>query len=165
MVNNDLTIKIITSPEERSEICNIILRALPKWFGIGSAIVDFVNEVKSMQTWACLVNHELAGFISIYEHNPFTAEIHVIGVIQKFHKNGIGKNLISEAEKYLADKNFKYLIVKTLSELRVNEEYEKTRQFYLGVGFLPVQVFKTLWDEHNPCLLMIKNIDPIRELK
>jgi hypothetical protein len=27
------------------------------------------------------------------------------------------------------------------------------------MGFSPVEVFKTLWGEHNPCLLMIKNVE------
>lgn len=58
----------------------------------------------------------------------------------------------------LAEQNFKYLTVKTLSDLRADENYEKTKQFYLAMGFSPVEVFKTLWGEHNPCLLMIKSV-------
>ncbi len=152
-------IKKITSPEERSEVCDKILRSLPKWFGIESSIVDYVKDVKSMETWVSYSNNELTGFISINKHNAATAEIHVIGVIEAFHKKGVGKLLIHEAEKYLVEQKFKYLTVKTLSELRADENYEKTRHFYLAMGFASVEVFKTLWGEHNPCLLMIKNID------
>jgi hypothetical protein len=32
----------------KSEICNHILRALPKWFGIEDAIVHYVREVESL---------------------------------------------------------------------------------------------------------------------
>ncbi len=154
-------IKKIIAPEERSEVCDKILRSLPKWFGIESSIVDYVKDVQTMETWASYSNNELTGFISINKHNTATAEIHVVGVIEAFHKKGIGKILIQEAEKYLIEQNFKYLTVKTLSELRADENYEKTRHFYLAMDFAPVEVFKTLWGEHNPCLLMIKNIEPI----
>lgn len=153
-------IKNINIPEERSKICDKILRSLPKWFGIESSIVDYVKDVAIMETWASYSNNELNGFISVNKHNTATAEIHVIGVSESFHKQGIGKLLIQEAEKYLAEQDFKYLTVKTLSELRSDENYEKTRHFYLAMGFSPVEVFKTLWGEHNPCLLMIKNIVP-----
>ena len=159
MGGNLLTIKNINLPEERSKICDKILRSLPKWFGIESSIVDYVKDVATMETWASYSNNELNGFISINKHNTATAEIHVIGVAEAFHKQGIGKLLIQEAEKYLAKQNFKYLTVKTLSELRSDENYEKTRHFYLAMGFSPVEVFKTLWGEHNPCLLMIKNVE------
>ena len=159
MGGNLLAVKKITSSEEKSEICNKILRLLPQWFGIESAIVDYVKDIKTMETWASYVNDELAGFISINKHNAATAEIHIMGVIESFHKKGIGKILIKETEKYLAEQKFKYLTVKTLSELRADESYEKTRHFYLAVGFNPVEVFKTLWGEHNPCLLLIKNIE------
>lgn len=156
-------IKYISTSDEKSEICNKVLRLLPKWFGIESSIVDYVKDVKSMETWASYSNNELSGFISINKHNAATAEIHVIGVIESFHKKGLGKILIQEAEKHLVEQKFKYLTVKTLSELRADENYEKTRHFYLAMGFAPVEVFKTLWGEHNPCLLMIKNIEPTKQ--
>lgn len=161
-MKNNFEVKEVTSADERSQICNQIIRALPNWFGIESAIVDYVNDVKEMPTWAAYFGQQAAGFISINKHNSSTAEIHVIGVSEKYHQQGLGKSLIQETEKALNLQNYKYLTVKTLSELRVDEYYEKTRQFYLAVGFAPVEVFKTLWGEHNPCLLMIKNIgEPI----
>lgn len=69
------------------------------------------------------------------------------------------KILLSEAEKFLAENNFKFLTVKTLSDLSKDENYEKTRRFYFAMGFDHLEVFKTLWDESNPCLMMVKNIN------
>lgn len=158
-------IKKINSAEEKSSICNLILRSLPKWFGIESAIVDYVNDVKGMDTWAVYADNELAGFISINKHNNSTAEVHVIGVLEKFHHMGLGKILIQHAEEFLISENIKFLTVKTLSELRKDENYEKTRLFYLAMGFSPVEVFKTLWGEHNPCLLMIKSLNTITSIQ
>ena len=150
--------KFIESPEERSQICNNILRSLPDWFGIESAIVDYVKDVKDMDTWAIFSNDAPVGFISINKHNSVTAEIHVMGIVQSFHRKGIGKQLIALAETALGSRGFKYLSVKTLSESRPNEEYDRTRRFYLAIGFDPIEEFKTLWGEANPCLLLIKSL-------
>ena len=38
--------------------------------------------------------------------------------------------------------------------------YDKTRKFYLKYGFTPVEEFKSLWGEHNPCLMMVKILAP-----
>lgn len=143
-MNQDFEIRQISSSAERSEVCNLVLQALPKWFGIESSILDYVNDVKSMDRWAACFDNKLSGFISINKHNALTAEIHVIGVLEAFHKKGIGKILVQKAEAALYQQEFKYLTVKTLSELRADENYEKTRHFYLALGFAPVEVFKTL---------------------
>jgi ribosomal protein S18 acetylase RimI-like enzyme/catechol 2,3-dioxygenase-like lactoylglutathione lyase family enzyme len=153
-----LDIKIQIAGEEKGEICNKILRALPEWFEIESAIVDYVKEVKAMETWTAFVEGEVVGFISVKKHNPFTAEVYVMGILEKYHRMNIGRQLLRAAEDYLIKENFKFLQVKTLSENRPNAFYDKTRQFYLNTGFLPVEEFKTLWGEHNPCLLMIKSL-------
>ena len=142
----------------KSEICNQILRSLPNWFGIESAILDYVKDVQSMKTLIALKDNIPIGFLALTYHNKFTAEIHVMGVIQEFHRSGIGRSLIFEAEKILKTEGFKYISVKTLSESRPNKEYDQTRKFYFDIGFIPVEEFKTLWGEHNPCLLLIKQI-------
>jgi hypothetical protein len=63
---------------------------------------------------------------------------------------------VSEAANHARQKGAKFLTVKTLSPARVNKEYDLTRKFYLSVGFLPLEEFKLLWGEANPCLQMIK---------
>ena len=148
----------ISNPDSKSEICNSILRDLPLWFGIESAIVDYVNDVKRMTTWAAYDNDVAIGFISINQHFPETSEIHVVGILEKYHRSGIGMKLLEVAEAELRLQGTQFLTVKTLSESRANEEYEKTRKFYLKAGFKPLEEFKTLWGEHNPCLFMVKSL-------
>lgn len=142
----------------KSEICESILRSLPLWFGIESAILDYINDVKSMETWAVAVDGQFVGFASINKHFAKSAEIHVMGIRPEFHGKGIGHNLIQVIEKDLRKQEFKFLTVKTLSESRPNKEYDLTRKFYLKVGFLPLEEFKTLWGEANPCLLLAKSL-------
>jgi len=71
---------------------------------------------------------------------------------------GIGTKMIALCEDYCRKNKLTFLTVKTLDESRADEGYAKTRQFYLSVGFKPLEVFPLLWDESNPCLLMAKHI-------
>lgn len=155
-----MKISKIVNPDEKSQVCNSILRSLPKWFGIESAILDYVNDVKKMDTWVVESEEKPVGFISINKHNPKTAEIHVMGILEDHHHKGIGKFMIETVESELHKEGIKCLTVKTLSENRPDENYDKTRQFYIKMGFTPIEEFKTLWGEHNPCLMLIKAIEP-----
>lgn len=152
----------IEDPIKKSEICEKILRSLPQWFGIESAILDYIKDVQNMDTWVVTnVNSDTdtLGFISINKHNKYTAEVHVMGVLPNYHGKKIGAELICVAEESLVAQGFKFLTVKTLSEKRPDVNYDKTRQFYLKYGFIPIEEFKTLWGEHNPCLMLIKSLN------
>ena len=150
------TIEEISEEKTKEKICDSILRSLPDWFGIESAIVDYVKAVPDMPMLVAKHGNEVIGFLSLHTHFAQTAEIHVMGVLQPFHRQKIGQQLIIAAQNFLIQKNYRFLTVKTLSESRPNPEYDRTRQFYLSVGFTPVEEFKTLWNEHNPCLFLIK---------
>lgn len=96
-----------------------------------------------MDTWAGYVNDQLAGFISINKHFQFAAEVHVIGILEEFHHQGLGRKLSEAAENSLQTEGFKFIQVKTISENRVDENYAKTRQFYLKMGFVPFEEIKS----------------------
>jgi XTP/dITP diphosphohydrolase len=46
--------------------------------------------------------------------------------------------------------------VKTLAQSAGDRLYARTHRFYAAQGFVPLEVFPTLWNEDNPCLLMAK---------
>ena len=140
----------------KSEICERILRALPDWFGIEQAIIDYTRDVADMPMFCAQEDSETIGFVSLKHHNEHTAEIYVMGVLSEFHRQGIGRKLIEGCERYLVERKYRFLTVKTLSPSRDSAEYERTRKFYEGMGFLPLEEFKTLWGESNPCLFMAK---------
>jgi catechol 2,3-dioxygenase-like lactoylglutathione lyase family enzyme/GNAT superfamily N-acetyltransferase len=148
----------IINGSEKSKICNRILRALPEWFGIESAILSYTSDVTEMDTWVVSTNGDPIGFLSINKHNNQAAEIHVMGIIKDYHKHGFGRKLIEIAEQSLVEENFKFLTVKTLAESHPDQNYAMTRKFYLNMGFIPLEEFKTLWNEHNPCLFLVKKI-------
>jgi len=151
-------IKELSSADEKSTICNNILRALPDWFEIESSIVDYVNQVQSMPFFAAFDDEKVIGFGALKIHNIYTVEIFVMGVLQEYHRQGIGKLFVEKCEIYCSDNKMEYLTVKTLDESRESDSYKKTRLFYLSTGFRPLEVFPLLWDEDNPCLFMAKYI-------
>jgi len=51
-----------------------------------------------------------------------------------------------------------YLTVKTLDESSQSKSYDKTRLFYLYMGFKPLEVLPFFWDKDNPCLFLVKSI-------
>ena len=153
-----IEIKEILNSDEKSNICNRILRALPNWFGVESSIVDYTEQVKKQPFFAAFENENAVGFVSVKVHNPFTSEICVMGILKGYHRQGIGEKLIECCEGYCKDKGMEFLTVKTLDESRESNSYTKTRLFYLAMGFKPLEVFPLLWDEDNPCLFMAKSI-------
>lgn len=153
-----MTITEITDAQLKSQICESILRSLPLWFGIESAIVDYVNDVRRMQTWVVYDGQNPIGFAGVNKHFKTSAEIHVMGILQSHHRMGVGQRLLKVIEDNLKNEGVKFLTVKTLSESRPNAEYDQTRKFYLKYGFTPIEEFKTLWGEHNPCLFLVKSI-------
>jgi N-acetylglutamate synthase-like GNAT family acetyltransferase len=153
-----LTVQKTMDPNLKAQICDSILRSLPLWFGIESAIVSYVNDVRTMETWTAFENSEAIGFASVRLHFPQSAEIHVMGIRPNYHHQGIGHRLIQTLTSELREQGIRFLTVKTLSASRPNPEYDQTRQFYLKEGFVPLEEFKTLWDETNPCLFMVKSL-------
>ena len=70
--------------------------------------------------------------------------------------NGVGKALYNAVEHYFVQNGCKYVIVKTLSDAVDYEPYTKTRKFYESIGFEYLVNLTEMWDEHNPCLIIIK---------
>jgi GNAT superfamily N-acetyltransferase len=153
-----ITIKTVLNSYEKSSICNTTLRALPSWFGIESSIIDYVGQVKEMPFYAAFDDDKPIAFVAIKVHNPYTAEVCVMGVLKEYHRQGIGKRLIECCDEYCRESKMGFLTVKTLDESRKSKSYEKTRLFYLSVGFKPLEVFPLHWDKDNPCLFMAKSI-------
>lgn len=142
--------------KNRGTICNEVLRALPDYFEVESYIQDYVRNIESLPTFTAREDGVILGFLSLKIHNKYTAEIYVMGVKNEFQNKGIGKALLERAEKYLSERKYKFLTVKTLSPAIIDEGYAKTRNFYSNKGFLPLEEFKQIWDENNPCLLLVK---------
>lgn len=137
-----------------------LLRSLPEWFGIESSIREYVDDARHLPTHVVRAPSErtVIGVLLVKRHFPTAAEVHLMAVDRAWHRRGAGRALLAAAEADLRADGVKYLQVKTLSPSRVDEHYERTRQFYLAHGFTPLEEFAELWDPHNPCLLLVKSL-------
>ena len=138
--------------------CERILRALPDWFGLEAAIRGYAATILTLPTCLVKTGGQTVGFLSLKQHNPYSAEIYVMGVLPVFHHNGIGRALMEKAEGYAKGQNIEYLQVKTLGPSDDDANYAQTRAFYAAMGFRPLEEFSQIWDENNPCLIMVKKI-------
>lgn len=155
------TIIEVTDSATRSAICNDILTALPSWFGNDEAIVDYTKKVSDMPFYGCYVSGKAVGFVAIKVHNSYTAEVCVMGVLEQYHRMGIGRMLIDGCVNYCCVHGHEFLTVKTLDGSRASKSYERTRLFYYSMGFRPLEVFTEIWDADNPCLFMVRSIDNV----
>ena len=59
----------------KSAACEPVLRALPDWFGIEAAIVQYAAEIDPLPTFLASTPEGVMGFLSLKQHNPYAAEI------------------------------------------------------------------------------------------
>lgn len=144
--------------EGQEIICRQILDDLPEWFGIPEAKSAYITASAKLPMLAANFKDETVGFVSLKHHTDFAAELYLVGVKRRFHRHGIGRRLIRVAENFAKTNRLTFLTVKTLAASKPDPGYASTRKFYEAVGFVPIEVFPTLWDAANPCLLMIKAV-------
>lgn len=143
---------------EKADLCEPILRSLPDWFDIEEAIVHYVEEIDRLPTWLAVDETQVLGFVSVKQHYQYAAEIYVMGIRTEAHRRGIGRGLIAQAEAWCQMRGIQYLQVKTLGPSHSDTYFARTRSFYEAMGFIPLEEIKEIWDEDNPCLIMIKKI-------
>ena len=144
----------VDDPQERSRLCETILRDLPEWFGIESAIAEYVREVAALPTFAV---PPADAFLSLKRHSEHAAEIYVMGVRRDLHRRGLGSALVARAEEHMRAEGVEYLQVKTLGPSRPSRGYGATRAFYESRGFRALEELDGLWPG-NPCLLLVKRL-------
>lgn len=139
--------------------CEPILRGLPDWFGIESAIVHYVEAIESLPTLMVTCDEQDIGFLSLKIRGPEAADAYVLGVLEPWHRKGVGRAMFAAGEAWLATQDVRFLQVKTVDPARECEYYAMSRRFYESIGFTKLETFPTLWDESNPCLQMIKSVE------
>jgi ribosomal protein S18 acetylase RimI-like enzyme len=156
----------VTTGEHDPATVERLLGLLPTWFGIeasNAAYIDAARELPTYRAWpadagptAGPAAGQPAGVLLASRHFPQSAEIHLLAVDPAVHRRGAGRALVDALEADLVADGVEFLEVKTLGPSRPDAGYALTRQFYLGMGFRPLEELHGLWDEENPCLIMVK---------
>lgn len=141
-------------PVEKQRISRTILEALPEWFGLPESREEYIEDSKDNPFFVAYSGSKQIGFICLKETGKDTAELYVMGVLKEYHRNGIGRMLFESAKAEAKRLGYSFLQVKTVQMGRY-EEYDRTNRFYLSLGFKELEVFKTLWDEWNPCQVYV----------
>jgi len=137
--------------------CETILRSLPDWFGIEEALLAYVNDIATMETFGAWRGADLLGFVTLKRHFDHAAEIHVMAVRAPHHRRVLGRALLHAAERGLREAGVRWLQVKTLGPSHADEGYRRTRAFYEALGYEPIEESDSRWPG-NPCLQMIKSL-------
>ena len=153
--NMEFIIREIEDKKEKEKIAREILEDLTEWFGLPESTEEYITASQEKPFLACFLGKEPVGFIVLNETSLDCAEIFVMGIKKKFHRQGLGEKLIKTFENLAKKLGYSYLQVKTV-ETGHYKEYDMTNSFYQAMGYKKLEVFKELRDERNPCQIYIK---------
>lgn len=136
-----------------------LLSTVPEWFGIDEATAEYVEAARTKETWTVRDDAgRVIGLTLIDRHFPHVAEIHLTVVDREAHGQGVGTAMVDAIEEACRADGVRLLEVKTLGASHPDPGYARTRHFYQGCGFLPLEE-TDLWGEDNPCLIMVKPLE------
>lgn len=155
MEEKNALIRELVEKDEKERLALNVLRALPDWFGIEESLVSYARDSRDQIVLEVMSGGQAAGFLALKEHFSQTWEIAVLGLYPQYHLKGLGRRLVDSACRLALEKGVTYLTVKTVRQPEGGPAYLKTLAFYQAMGFVPLEVFPTLWDERNPCLMLV----------
>ena len=96
-------------PDAKERICRAVLESLPDWFGIPEAIDQFCREVRDLRMWVARAKNtmgddEVAGLVTLLQHFPVAAELHLIAIRAEHHREGLGQKLLGASRSASQEK-------------------------------------------------------------
>ena len=153
-----MTIREITDPAQKQEIARLILEALPDWFDVPESREQYIAASADEILVAAIEKGQPVGFLCLKETGKDTMELAVMGVLQPYHRRGIGRQMFRKAKEIAREQGYSFLQVKTV-RMGMYEDYDRTNLFYLSLGFKEFEVFPELWDEANPCQVYVMSLN------
>lgn len=145
----------IKEKKEKEKIGNLVLDDLTDWFSIGESRKTYIEESLDKRFLTIFLDDKPVGFLVMKATSKDCVEIFVMGLMKKYHRLGLGKQLIEAFEDLARTLSFSYAQVKTVKR-GTYEEYDRTNDFYKAMGYKELECLPELWDENNPCQLYIK---------
>ena len=153
-----MKIEIIDNKQQKKAIVRTILEALPDWFGVTESREQYIAASADEILVAAIEKGQPVGFLCLKETGKDTMELAVMGVLQPYHRRGIGRQMFQKAKEIAQEQGYSFLQVKTV-RMGMYEDYDRTNLFYLSLGFKEFEVFPELWDEANPCQVYVMSLN------
>jgi GNAT superfamily N-acetyltransferase len=155
---------LVSSGEQDPGTVARLLGLLPTWFGIPASNEQYIQSARELPTYLVRPAREPAadpvGVLLARRHFPQAAEIHLLAVQPDLHRSGVGRALVQALEADLRADGCQILQVKTQGPSHPDAGYALTRLFYVAVGFRPLEELTAIWGPQNPCLIMVKSLEP-----
>lgn len=149
-----MVIKQINDSSEKMKISRSILENLSEWFELEEGREKYILDSAGQILIAAEAGGGYAGFICLGETGKDTAEITVMGVLNEYQRQGIGRRLIEKAKETSLSMGYSFIQVKTV-KMGVYDEYDRTNLFYISCGFKEFEVFPELWGKEDPCQIYV----------
>lgn len=148
--------------EERAEqLCRQITADLPEYFGLPECNEHYAVGVRTRVNFAVKQAKQYVGLLSLEFPYPKSANIYWMGVLRKYHHQGVGRLLLAAASHYAKNHDAATMTVETLAPAESDENYLNTYNFYESQGFKPLFNLKPAGYEWN-MVYMAKELDDIR---
>lgn len=153
-----MQIKEIALLADKEKIATEVLHDLHDWFGIPESTAEYIDKSRHMPFFAAYDCDKPVGFLAIKKNNASTAEIYVMGILQAYHRQGIGRSLFNACLSWCRKHNLDFLQVKTVDASYPDEAYAKTREYYKAMGFKPLECIPEIWGKDCPCLILVMSV-------
>ena len=150
-------IEQIKDADAKRTIARNVLEALHDWFEVDESREQYIAESADLIFLAAKQDGRYVGFLCLKQTGDATVELAVMGVLKEYHRSGLGRALVQEAERIAKDAGFSFMQVKTV-RMGVYEDYDRTNLFYLSCGFRELEVIEAIWGAENPCQIYIKSL-------
>lgn len=150
-------IEQIKDADAKRTIARNVLEALHDWFEVDESREQYIAESADQIFLAAKQDGRYVGFLCLKQTGDATVELAVMGVLKEYHRCGLGRALVQEAERIAKDAGFSFIQVKTV-RMGVYEDYDRTNLFYLSCGFRELEVIESIWGAENPCQIYIKSL-------
>ena len=152
-----MMIEQIRDAECKRTISRKILESLRDWFEVDESREKYIADCAGWIFFAAKQDNEYAGFLCLKETGRETVELAVMGVLEKYHRMGLGSALFEEAKKTAAEAGYSFMQVKTV-KMGVYEDYDRTNRFYRSLGFKEFEVIEEIWGKDNPCQIYVMSL-------